>query len=377
VRLGVVRQRYTAFGGAERFLERAIDTLLERDVGVRIYTREWPEARAGRLEPVICDPFYIGRLWRDAGFARAVRDALTRDRPDVVQSHDRIEGCDVYRAGDGLHRSWLDERIRIGGTLERISIAANPYHRYVIDAENRLFASPILRAVICNSQMVASDLRQQFPIDGSKVHVIYNAVDPAVFGPQVRSSRAETRASLSLDPSHFAFLLVGSGYRRKGVPTAIRALARLPPHVRLIIVGHEKHMTRYQSLARRSDVAARVVFAGPQQDPRPYYGAADAFVLPTIYDPLANTVVEALACGLPVVTSTRCGAGELVVNAGAGWLCDSTDDAAFAERMSRLLDPIEREKAGSRAASAVSHLTPQAMTTQMLALYDDVLASKR
>jgi UDP-glucose:(heptosyl)LPS alpha-1,3-glucosyltransferase len=377
VRLGVVRQRYTAFGGAERFLERAIDALLERDVSVRIYTRDWPPARAGGLEPVICNPFYIGRLWRDASFARAVRKALAGDRPEVVQSHDRIEGCDVFRAGDGLHRSWLDERIRIGGTLERISIAANPYHRYVLDAEARLFASPTLKAVICNSQMVAEDLRRHFPIDSSKVHVIYNAVDPAAFGLQVRRTRTETRASLALEASHFAFLLVGSGYRRKGVPTAIRALARLPSHVRLIIVGHEKHMARYRMLAGRAGVSARVVFAGPQRDPRPYYGAADAFVLPTIYDPLANTVVEALACGLPVVTSTRCGAGELVVKADAGWLCDSIDDAAFAERMSRLLDPVECEKAGSRAISAVSHLTPEAMTAQMLALYDNVLALKR
>jgi UDP-glucose:(heptosyl)LPS alpha-1,3-glucosyltransferase len=377
VRLGVIRQRYTAFGGAERFLERAIDALLERNVGVRIYTREWPAARGGRLEPVICNPLYVGRLWRDAGFARAVRKALVLDRPEIVQSHDRIEGCDVFRAGDGLHRSWLDERIRVGGALERMAIAANAYHRFVLAAEARLLSSPALRAVICNSQMVAGDVRRLYPIDSGKVRVIYNAVDPDAFGPQVRASRPGARARLGLDDSHFAFLLVGSGYRRKGVPTAIRALARLPSHARLIVVGREKHMARYRMLAQGAGVAERVIFEGPQRDPRPYYAAADAFVLPTIYDPLANTVLEALACGLPVVTSTRCGAGELVVRAGAGWLCDSIDDAGFAEHMSRLLDPAECREASSRAAPAVSHLTPQAMTDQMLALYDDVLASKQ
>jgi UDP-glucose:(heptosyl)LPS alpha-1,3-glucosyltransferase len=376
VRLGVIRQRYTAFGGAERFLERAIDALLERGVRVSIYTRQWPEARAGRLEPVICNPVYVGRLWRDASFARSVRRALAKDRPDIVQSHDRVEGCDVFRAGDGLHKSWLDERVRVGGKLERLSLEANPYHRFVLDAEERLFASPTLKAVVCNSRMVASDLRRDFSIADSKVHVIYNAVDPASFGPQVRAHRHEMRASLGLDDSHFAFLLVGSGYRRKGVPTAIRALARLPSHVRLVIVGRETHMSRYRMLAAKAGVAARVAFAGPQRDPRPYYGAADAFVLPTIYDPLANTVVEALACGLPVVTSTRCGAGELVVKAGAGWLCDSTDDAAFAGHMERLLDPRERELSSSRAAASVSALTPEAMTAQMLALYQSVLGLK-
>jgi UDP-glucose:(heptosyl)LPS alpha-1,3-glucosyltransferase len=374
VRLGVIRQRYTAFGGGERFLEQAIDALLERNVAVRIYTREWPTARSGRLEPVICNPFYMGRLWRDASFARAVREALARDRPEIVQSHDRIEGCDVFRAGDGLHRAWLDERIRIGGRLERISINATPYHRFVLDAEARLFESPTLKAVICVSQMVAEDARRYFSIDASKLHVIYNAVDPDVFGPQVRVGRPEMRTSLGLDGSHFAFLLVGSGYHRKGVPTALRALARLPDHVRLIVVGREKAMMRYRILARDAGVSARVLFAGPQRDPRPFYGAADAFVLPTMYDPLANSVLEALACGLPVLTSNRCGAGELVVKAKAGWLFDSTDDATLAELMSRLLDRAECERIGLRAASAVAQLTPRSMTAQMLSLYENVLS---
>lgn len=376
MRLGVIRQRYTAFGGAERFLQRAIDALLERGIAVRIYTREWPAARAGRLEPVICNPFYLGRLWRDASFARAVRQSLAQDRPEIVQSHDRIEGCDVFRAGDGLHRAWLEERVRIGGKLERISIAANAYHRFVLDAEARLFESPKLKAVICISQMVAEDVRRYFPIDRSKLHVIYNAVDPDAFGPQVRENRPETRARLGLKGSHFAFLLVGSGYHRKGVPTAIRALARLPQHVRLIVVGREKVMARYRMLASNAGVSARVIFAGPQRDPRPYYGAADAFVLPTLYDPLSNAVLEAMACGLPVVTSTRCGAGELVVRENAGWLCDSTDDATFAERMSRLLDPAECERISARARSAVAPLTPQSMTAQMLTLYENLLSLK-
>ena len=377
VRLGVIRQRYTAFGGAERFLERAIDALLERDVAVRIYTREWPAAQGGRLEPVICNPFYVGRLWRDASFARAVRQALSRDRPEIVQSHDRIEGCDVFRAGDGVHRAWLEERTRKGGKLERISISANAYHRFVLDAEARLFESPKLKAVICISQMVAEDVRRYFSIDRGKLHVIYNAVDPDDFGPQVRANRPKTRALLGLDNSHFAFLLVGSGYHRKGVPTAIRALARLPNQVRLIVVGREKFMARYRMLASKAGVGARVIFAGPQRDPRPFYGAADAFVLPTLYDPLSNAVLEALACGLPVVTSTRCGAGELVERASAGWLCNSTDDATLAERMSRLLDPTECERMSFRARSAVSQLTPQAMAAQMLTLYDNVLSVKQ
>jgi UDP-glucose:(heptosyl)LPS alpha-1,3-glucosyltransferase len=373
MRLGIIRQRYTPFGGAERFAERAIDALLEHGVRVGVYTRNWPQARAGRVEPVICDPFYIGNLWRDVSFARAVRVALARDRPDLVQSHERIEGCDVFRAGDGIHRVWLEERVRAGGLAERLRIAANPYHRYVLGAEARVFASPSLKGVICISHMVRDDIRRHFSVDEKKLSVIYNAVDPREFGPQVRAARVSTRASLGFADDHVVFLLVGSGYARKGVPTAIRALARVPQQSRLLIVGREKEPAIYRRLARRCGVGDRVVFAGPQRDPRPFYGAADAFVMPTLYDPLSNAVLEALACGLPVVTSTRCGAGELVVAGGAGWVCDAIDDVAFAEAMRRLLDPGECERIATLASAAVAALTPDAMSRQLLELYQSLL----
>jgi UDP-glucose:(heptosyl)LPS alpha-1,3-glucosyltransferase len=373
MRLGIIRQRYNPFGGAERFAERAIDALLERGVSVSVYTRRWPGARTGRIEPVICDPFFLGNLWRDASFAGAVRIALARDRPDLVQSHERIEGCDVFRAGDGLHRVWLEERVRAHGWRERLRVAANPYHRYVLDAEARVFAHTSLRAIICISHMVRDDIRRHFSVDEKKLHVIYNAVDPREFGPQARATRAAMRASLSLIDDHVVFLLVGSGYARKGVPAAIRALARLPAQARLVIVGHDKSPARYRGLARRAGVADRVIFAGPQGDPRPYYGAADAFVLPTLYDPLSNAVLEALACGLPVVTSRRCGAGELVVAGGAGWVCDAIDDAALGEHMRRLLDPEERGRIAVRAAAAVAALTPDAMSRRLLDLYQSLI----
>jgi UDP-glucose:(heptosyl)LPS alpha-1,3-glucosyltransferase len=376
MRLGLVRQRYTPFGGAERFVARAIDALQERGVHVRVYTRSWPQARAGRIEPVICNPFYLGNLWRDASFAHAVRAALARDRPEIVQTHERIDGCDIFRAGDGVHRAWLAERIRAGGRSERLSIAANPLHRYLLAAEARVFSDPALRAVICISQMVRDDIRRYFSMPEDKLHVIYNAVDPREFNPGVRDHRAATRARLGLADDHVMFLLVGSGYARKGVPAALRALARLPSNARLVVVGRDKDPARYAALARRAGMQDRVVFAGPQADPRPFLGAADAFVLPTLYDPLSNAVLEALACGLPVITSQRCGAGELVVAHRAGSICDADDDVALAGAMERLVDPREREEVAARAVGAVAALTPDAMTEKMLTLYGSLAGGR-
>ena len=369
MRLGIVRQRYTPFGGAERFIERAIATLRERGVAVRMYTRAWPTGRAADIEPVVCNPYYVGGVWRDAGFARAVRAALAHDRPELVQTHERIAGCDIFRAGDGVHRTWLAERVRTGGPLARLAIAANPHHRYLLAAEAKVFADPSLKAVICISQMVRDDIRRYFSVPEEKLHVIYNAVDPREFNPGVRDHRAAIRARLGISEADVLFVLVGSGYARKGVPIALHALARLPRRARLIVVGRDKHPARYDALARQTGVRDRVVFAGPQHDPRPYLGAADAFVLPTLYDPLSNAVLEALACGLPVVTSRRCGAGELVVAHDAGWICDSADPSALAVLMERLMDDNERARVAGRAMEAVAALTPDAMAQRLLALY--------
>jgi UDP-glucose:(heptosyl)LPS alpha-1,3-glucosyltransferase len=243
----------------------------------------------------------------------------------------------------------------------------------VLDAEARMFASPALKAVICISRMVRDDVRRHFALPDAKLHVIYNAVDPREFGPAVRAHRAATRADLRLADGDVAFLLVGSDYARKGVATAIRALARLPITARLVVVGRDKAPGRYERIAQRERVGDRVIFAGPHKDPRRFLGAADAFVLPTLYDPLSNAVLEALACGLPVVTSRRCGAGELVTAHDAGFTCDAVDVAAFAEAMRTLLDAGERGRRAARAPGAVAALTPQDMTQRMLDLYGSVL----
>ena len=111
MRLAIIRQRYTPEGGAERFLEGALEALLERNVAITLYTREWPHTKLQLIEPSILNPYYIGRWWRDAGFARAVTKQIMRGRFNLVQSHELVVTCDVYRPADGIHATWLEERL--------------------------------------------------------------------------------------------------------------------------------------------------------------------------------------------------------------------------------------------------------------------------
>lgn len=375
MRLAIIRQRYTPYGGAERYVEGALEALLERGIAITLYTRQWPNTRLQLIEPVLCNPFYIGRLWRDWSFARAVCGAVAKKAPELVQSHERLLCCDIYRAGDGVHRTWLDERIHDASAFTRWRIETSFYHGYILDMERKLFASPWLRAVICNSKMVRDDIHQRFGLSLDKLPVIYNAVDSDLFSPQLTQHRADVRQRLGVSETATVFLLVGSGYARKGVAAAIRALAKLPSDTYLFVVGRDKAARRYRGLAQKLGVARRVLILGAQDDPKPFYGAADAFVLPTLYDPCPNAALEAMACGLPIVTSTRCGAAELVTEHDAGLVCPARDVEALARHMMTLTDPEARRLLGARAREAVLPLTPASMTLQLVLLYRDLIAA--
>jgi UDP-glucose:(heptosyl)LPS alpha-1,3-glucosyltransferase len=376
MRLAVIRQRYTPFGGAERFLENALQALIERDVAVTLYTREWRAPSPHGIEPRIVDPFHIGGLWRDMSFARAVCRQIARDDAALVQSHERLACCDLFRAGDGVHAAWLDERLRHLSWLRGLGIRVNPHHRYRLAAERRMYASPRLRAVICNSQMVKADIRARFDVSDERMHVIYNAVDTHAFTPELRAHRTRIRSRHRIPARAMVYLQVGSGFERKGVAAAIDALAELPAPAHLIVVGKDKHLARYAQRARRLGLSGRVTLAGPQPDTRPYYGAADAFVLPTLYDPCPNAALEAMACALPIVTSTRSGAAELALDHDAGLVCEPGDTGALATHMHALQDPNLRARMGSNGRTAMLPLTSAAMTSQLVRLYADLMADK-
>ena len=367
LRIALIRQRYTDFGGAERFVANAVAALRQEGAQLTLVARQWKPD--GNGQALICDPFYLGSIWRDWSFARCVCNTLRKHAFDLVQSHERIECCDVYRAGDGVHREWLKQRRRSMGFLGRLGIALNPYHRYTLAAERRLFASPRLRAVICNSRMVKEEIRHHFDVPEDKLHVIYSGVDTTAYHPGLKTLHRESvRASYAIPPEAPLLLFVGSGFARKGVGTLLAAFARLPGTHYLMVVGKDKHQARFQRLTVRLGVQDRVRFAGGQTDTRPFYGAADAFVLPTRYDPFPNAALEAFASGLPVITSTKSGAAELIEDGKNGYVCDALDADCLALSMGSALGPgLAERQAAARAT--VEALDVRATTPQLLRLY--------
>jgi len=372
MKIALVRARYNPFGGAERFVANALASLQAQNIQLTIVTRSWQQQPG--VDALIVNPFYLGNVWRDWGFARKTCAATNEGKFDLVQSHERLSCCDVYRAGDGVHREWLTQRKRTKSAWGRWSIALNPYHHYVQRAERALFSSDRLKAIICNSEMVKNEIHAYFGAAVSKCHVIYSGVDSNRFSPQLREAHRDSfRAEYHIPADALVYLFVGSGFERKGVAPFLKALSKLPPNCHGVIVGTDKRKALYEKEAAALGIAGRVYFTGGLKDASPAYGAADVFVLPTLYDPFPNAALEAMASGLPVVTSNKSGAAELIQNGVNGYCCDALDIEALARAMLALQDEQQRQAIGTAARKTVLPLTFEAMSGRLVALYKSLL----
>jgi UDP-glucose:(heptosyl)LPS alpha-1,3-glucosyltransferase len=360
MKLAIVRQKYTPFGGAERFVERALGALKSQGTDVSIIARQW----SGDVKGITCNPFYLGRTWRDASFAHCVQRILASGEFDLIQSHERIPGCDIYRAGDGVHATWLELRNK---PLDALS----PWHRYTLAAEEAMFRHPKLRAVICNSRMVRDDIANRFGVPDEKLHVIYNGVDLEKYHPRIRTDfRDLIRSQLCIPAEATLLLYVGSGFARKGVDWLLRVFSTIKvSNARLVVVGGDRHIDGFRKQAKMLGIDHTVNFLGAVNDVRPYYAAADGFVLPTIYDPCPNAILEALACGLPTVTTNYCGASEWLSQGINGCVVDVGADESLRKSLEWLCADGRLASASHAARQSVSGLGLDTMVARLSGLY--------
>ena len=189
----------------------------------------------------------------------------------------------------------------------------------------------------------------------------------------------EFRQEWGIAPGETAGLFVAMNYRLKGLEPLLHAVSRLQTRApfRLLVAGSPRTQP-YKRLAQRLGIAERVCFVGPRRDVHNCYFAADFLVHPTFYDPCSLVVLEALACGLPVITSRFNGAGELLNPPQEGFVVsDPHDHAQLAECMAHLLDPRRRSACGQAARRAASNWTFEHHYRQLLEVLMEASARKR
>jgi len=305
--IGFVRRGFSSSGGAEAYLQRLAAGVVEQGHRVRLYASDdWPP-----------DQWNFGPITRVASrsnivFADGIEKLAPRSECDVLMSLERIWRCDVYRAGDGVHRAWLERRAEMGGPFQRLGRILNRKHSSTLALEESLLAEGGAGRVIANSRMVKDEIVRFHGFSPEKIDIVYNGVPVEAFR-WGEERRARTRETLGLKSEDIGVLFAGSGWERKGLRFAIEAIEQSEKRLSLLVAG-------------RGDegkfASARVRFLGVVQDMPALQAAADIFLLPTIYDPFSNACLEALASGLPVVTTEANGFSEIIETGFHGTVVD-------------------------------------------------------
>lgn len=352
--IGLVRRGHSATGGAEAYLKRLAAGLVGAGQQVRLFTdaswpaSEWPWGTLTRL--------------RGEG-ARRFADELEKARPwescDLLFSLERVWRCDVYRAGDGIHRAWLQRRDAAASPTRKLLRRFGRSHSDVLELEEALFRGGAGR-VIANSVMVKNEAQEFYHYPAERIDVVPNGVPLAQF-QQPASTRLTQRKQLDLAENDVAVLFVGSGWERKGLRYAIAAVDSLGKNFQLFIAGRGRLRLPRQSRQIHS--------LGAVRDLPALYAAADIFLLPTLYDPFSNACLEALASGLPVITTRANGFSEIIDNGIHGSLVDPPWEIEQLRAALQFWAPPERrEEARPLILARASHFDISSNVERTLAI---------
>ena len=327
MRIGLVRRGYSASGGAEAYLFRFADAARAAGHGtVLVCGSEWPRDAWPHERITVA-----GKSPEE--FADRLGDRRASGGWDVLFSLERVWACDVYRAGDGVHAAWLERRRQFEPAWRGWFRNLQRKHREILEIECALFTGGA-RRIIANSQMVKDEILRFYGTQAERVHVIHNGVPIHAAAPGVRENM---RAELGLAAADYVVAFAGTGWDRKGLRHAIAAVNAMKIPATLLVAGRGSQ--------RGLPSSQRVKFLGalPGEKLRAVLAAADVFVLPTIYDPFSNACIEALAAGLPVVTTTANGFAEIIEHGVDGDAVAPGDTRALADALASWADPQRRE----------------------------------
>jgi len=384
MRLAIIRRRYNPYGGAERFIERLIPRLAQRNIDTTILTEQW-EKNSAEAKVITVSVSGMSRAARFRSFNSQVTAQLAQQPAqgsgfDLIQSHERILGADIYRLGDGVHAAWVSRMQKESSGLRAFWLGMDSFHRAVMQTESAMARDPNLHFV-ANSSLVQQELEDLLAVPEDRITLIPNGVDTQRFAPAMPSQKASARDELAqatglvIAPESLVVAVVGSGFSRKGIFLLIEACARLKECV-LLICGKDKESGKTQSLIARLGAADRIALTGPLEDVRPLLWAADVFSLPSLYDPSSNAVLEALSCGVPVIVTRDVGMAWEITDADAGLICERSV-ASLMQALRKCEDADRLRKMAYQARAFALRYDQGLIIEQWLNFYQTLRARKR
>jgi UDP-glucose:(heptosyl)LPS alpha-1,3-glucosyltransferase len=372
-------------GGAEMYVADLARRLVAAGHEVHLYACRWSEVHLpNQLHFHSIEPPHGSRFLRPWRFSAAIRQALERDRPQVSLGFDKTIGTDIYYPLGGLQPASARQNIRkhrwaIQRLGARLTKSFDPVQWSYSALERRALTGDNPPLLIVNSEMVRNHAQHYYGFEPARIRVIHNAIDPGRFDDRQRARlRAAQRRECGFGPTDVVAAFVAMNYHLKGLEPLLRAMALVPTFqpMKLLVAGHAQTQ-HWQRLARHLGVERRVSFIGPCSDVRRVYFAADLHVHPTFYDPCSGVVLEALACGLPVITSRFNGAAELVPPAAGIVVNDPHDHEKLASYLVEFMDPVRRDDAARAARAASQSWTLDHHYAKWLQVFEEAAESRR
>jgi UDP-glucose:(heptosyl)LPS alpha-1,3-glucosyltransferase len=373
-------------GGAETYVARFARTLVKGGHEVAVYTAEAEREIDGVTLVRVPLRGFTARA-RVLNFDRDTTECLLAADHDVVMAVGNTSTMDVFQPHGGTYSGTLEHNAlkvssRAGRALARRLRRLSPKRQALLEIERRQYDPAKSRLFVALSRMVERHMKRYHNVPDERIRVVYNGVDTERFHPGLRDEHREAaRRELEIGPEEVAVLIVAHNPGLKGLGQLIRAMGlvadRGHKEGRLIVVGRSRAKRRYWNEAYKVGLANRVHFVGPTREVERYYGAADLYCQPTFYDPCSLVVLEALAAGLPVVTSVYNGASELITEGVEGSIIqDPHDVSSLADVLAHFWDPETRLAAGEAARKLALEHTLQTNYREMMRVFDEALAAK-
>jgi UDP-glucose:(heptosyl)LPS alpha-1,3-glucosyltransferase len=370
MKIAVLVKRFILSGGAERYAVEVTRRLKARGHEIHIYARSVDKsALAGMQHIEVPNKHTYSSVANSLSFAREAAQLLAGKQYDIIHSHERGYRQDVLTVHTFSYKSGLDQYSFIRRMDQKyLSLRSGMY----LWLEKRQMTSPQLVAV---SNLISEDIKNYYQRTEG-VQVIPPGVDVDWFHPdRIAEYRAWNNAQPSTISNDLTVLFVGSEFRRKGLDHLIPAIG---DKMRLLIVGRGEHLEQYRKLAASCGASKRVEFVGHVDgDMRKYYALADVVVLPSLREAFGMSILEAMACGLPVVVSPTAGVACLVEEGRTGFLAGEAgalrgallrlQDGTLRKDMGRLARLVAEEYSWDRAAAAYDEVFTDVLNTRKAA----------
>jgi UDP-glucose:(heptosyl)LPS alpha-1,3-glucosyltransferase len=344
-----------ARGGAERYTHDLAAALAKSGDQVALLASSIREPPHGVRCVQLPAPGWT-RVSQYGAFARSLKRHLSETEYDIVHAMLPVARCNVYHPHAGLAVAAL------ASWTNKLKAIVNPRRLTFASVERRLLTSSNPPIILALSEYVRRSIRRYYPLPDQKLRVLFNAVDLKRFEPPShRPARGFVNA-----------LFIGQDFQRKGLAQVLEAMRLLPDaRLRLTIVGRGE-------VPREARSDGRVSYVGVVSNPLPYYRDADLLVLPTRHDPCSLVVLEALAMGVPVLSTKVNGACEVMTDGVHGFVLDDPWDVqTLASRMRDMLDDKRRAAMASACLALRESLSYEHHLETLRNIYEDVASRKR